>query len=91
MCAIIEIFSNVQVYILEDEETFNTMYHPQKQAALTTQMELIAEQIATVCATLGEYPAVRYRRLVRVDCTEGLFGCLKLPLNRHAGEQHWYV
>jgi syntaxin-binding protein 1 len=51
--------------MLEDDDTFNILYNPQKQARLTTQMELIAEQIATVCATLGEYPSVRYRRYSR--------------------------
>ena len=34
-----------QVFTLEDDETFNIMYNPQRQGQLTAQMEMIAEQV----------------------------------------------
>jgi syntaxin-binding protein 1 len=48
-----------QVYVLDSPETFFLYYNPQRQSSLTVNLERIAEQIATVCATLGEYPAIR--------------------------------
>lgn len=48
-----------QVYVLDSPDTFFLYYNPQRQGSLTTNLERIAEQIATVCATLGEYPAIR--------------------------------
>lgn len=50
-----------QVYTLDSPDTFFLYYNAQKQGGLTTNLERIAEQIATVCATLGEYPSLRYR------------------------------
>lgn len=50
-----------QVYCLDSPDTFFLYYNAQKQGGLTTNLERIAEQIATVCATLGEYPVLRYR------------------------------
>ncbi|CAJ0935476.1 unnamed protein product, partial [Mesorhabditis belari] len=50
-----------QVYTLDSPDTFPLYFNAQKQGGLTSNLERIAEQIATVCATLGEYPSIRYR------------------------------
>jgi syntaxin-binding protein 1 len=48
-----------KVYTLDSPDTFFLYYNAQKQGSLTNNLERIAEQIATVCATLGEYPHLR--------------------------------
>lgn len=51
-----------QVVSLDMPEAFQAYYsHPKMTPDRTSQLERMAEQISTLCATLGEYPSIRYR------------------------------
>ncbi|XP_025071943.1 syntaxin-binding protein 2, partial [Alligator sinensis] len=58
-----------QVFSLDDPGAFQACYGPFGREERGRQLEQLAEQIATLCETLQEYPAVRYRRGHDDNCT----------------------
>ncbi|XP_074977871.1 syntaxin-binding protein 2-like [Caretta caretta] len=51
-----------RVYSLDGPQTFHNWFSPYHFFEKNKQMEMLAEQIATLCETLEEYPAIRYRK-----------------------------
>ena len=62
----------IQVFSLDTPDAFQFYYNPLRAADRNTGMEKMAEQIATLCSTLGEYPSIRYR-LVGLFIFKGVF------------------
>lgn len=51
-----------QVVSMDMPEAFQAYYsHPRLTPDRASKLERLAEQISTLCATLGEYPSIRYR------------------------------
>ena len=50
-----------QVYSLDKLTAFQMYYDPSRASMRSYEMERMAEQLATLCSTLGEYPSIRYR------------------------------
>lgn len=53
-----------QVFSLDAPHSTYNLYCPFRAGERARQLEVLAQQIATLCATLQEYPAIRYRRCV---------------------------
>ncbi|KAM9241495.1 syntaxin-binding protein 2 [Dugong dugon] len=51
-----------QVFSLDAPHSTYNLYCPFRAGERTRQLEVLAQQIATLCATLQEYPAIRYRK-----------------------------
>ena len=55
------------MFSLDKQSAFKSFYNPGWSIGRRDDLERIAGQIATLCATLGEYPQIRYRKYVHLS------------------------
>ncbi|KAJ3599687.1 hypothetical protein NHX12_033643 [Muraenolepis orangiensis] len=60
-----------QVFTCDNPGAFHSIYSPHSRDKRRT-METLADQIVTLCATLGEYPGVRYKKDSNMENSKAL-------------------
>uniref|UniRef100_A0A8C5ATE9 Syntaxin binding protein 3 n=1 Tax=Gadus morhua TaxID=8049 RepID=A0A8C5ATE9_GADMO len=71
-----------QVFTCDNPGAFRSIYSPHSQDKRRT-LETMADQIVTLCATLGEYPGVRYKKESNMENTKALAELVDNKLSAH--------
>ncbi|CAL8257002.1 unnamed protein product [Merluccius merluccius] len=71
-----------QVFTCDNPGAFRSIYSPHSVDKKST-METLADQIVTLCATLGEYPGVRYKKDSNMENTRALAELVDSKLATH--------
>ncbi|XP_060933573.1 syntaxin-binding protein 3 [Limanda limanda] len=71
-----------QVFTCDNPGAFQSIYSPNSQDKKKT-LETIADQLVSLCATLDEYPGIRYRKDSKMENAKTLAELVDKKLERH--------
>lgn len=55
------VLNTLKVFTCDNPGAFRSIYSPKSQDKVKT-LETLADQLVTLCATLDEYPGIRYKK-----------------------------